>query len=727
MKDKVVRLVHGNLYGPATALKSKVLKWGNRKKLKIQIFENRATRVNLRTLPVQKKLVRTAKRLQGQSFKIWSTRTINTLRKSSIFSQKMMGITAGYSTGSMETLRKNVLICGMFMFSSLQAAIHLARTRTSRKFRTCSISQSNWHWSILKRFWMWRWFTAPLHPGRDQYCLMIQWPSGQRQKYLCTPIPFYDWGKWVIAKVQVKGGKVKWKKSKCPFLTKSWQESMEKQSDSNGIFSKDLHHCSFFRKFRMICEKDLQTRSLSCQCSTILARTLDVLRSWRWKEVVWNSSFCTCRKWDSTATQLVERFKDTGYPGVVEFLKKTMSETPYTSMRMLQAQLLFRIIHSVNQLSIHGAVANWYEQFGLTEEEKEQEWLLGRKEPVTKGVFPSVNSQEVKLLVPSPRLAPGNRLRRNIQGFKSLSETIRFTRYCEDASFVGLHLVWATKPDLTRTTVLGSWFHYAENMRFFSSKPPIQSLCSNSWRNNYWTSRWSSDRENFFSKMGLKLQCHHLMIESGHPMVWFLEERVGSSMKFIFPMPNYVLSELQKSEGGATCLTKSKTSNQETGAVHVTSPTSIKETCADTLSIFPSQASFYKRKTILTTERKWKVIPADSSYGGALSIPISTVVTIMVRHYDQDERQTIWRITSLGRHEAGTAESVRKTSSTRFLRETLASTYSWRKQQDSLQVLRGFHNIFSLLSSNSRTFWRNTNWPRVDGVHSNSLQLESTG
>ena len=44
-----------------------------------------------------------------------------------------------------------------------------------------------------------------------------------------------------------------------------------------------------------------------------------------------------------------------------------------------------------------------------------------------------------------------------------------------------------------------------------------------------------------------------------------------------------LLSVLQKSEGGEPCLTKSKTSNQETGAVHVTSQTSIKETCADNL------------------------------------------------------------------------------------------------------------------------------------------------
>ena len=58
------------------------------------------------------------------------------------------------------------------------------------------------------------------------------------------------------------------------------------------------------------------------------------------------------------------------------------------------------------------------------------------------------------------------------------------------------------------------------------------------------------------------------------------------------------------------------------------------------------------------------------------------MVTRMVRHYDQDGRQ-LGRGASLGHDKAGTAESVRKTWSKRFLR-TLASTCSSRKQQDEV-------------------------------------------
>ena len=93
-----------------------------------------------------------------------------------------------------------------------------------------------------------------------------------------------------------------------------------------------------------------------------------------------------------------------------------------------------------------------------------------------------------------------------------------------------------------------------------------------------------------------------------------------------------LLSQLQMAEGREPCLAQSKTGIQETGAAHVSSHTSIKETCADTLSVFPSQASLFTQRTIPTTERKWIVIPANSSYGGALPTAVSQMVTRVVRH-----------------------------------------------------------------------------------------------
>ena len=101
-----------------------------------------------------------------------------------------------------------------------------------------------------------------------------------------------------------------------------------------------------------------------------------------------------------------------------------------------------------------------------------------------------------------------------------------------------------------------------------------------------------------------------------------------------------LLTELQKAGGGESCLGQSKSSIQEIGAAHVSSQTSIMETSAGTLSILFSQTSFFTQRIISTTERKWKVIAANSSYGGALSVAVSKMVTRMVRHCDQDERQS---------------------------------------------------------------------------------------
>ena len=99
-------------------------------------------------------------------------------------------------------------------------------------------------------------------------------------------------------------------------------------------------------------------------------------------------------------------------------------------------------------------MANWCEQFGLTEEEKEQESPLGRKESVTKGrdnlsvnesFLTSEPSHEVQLLVSPPKMASGNSLQENILCFETLSDRIQFSEH------------------LTRTTVMGNLFHYGGN------------------------------------------------------------------------------------------------------------------------------------------------------------------------------------------------------------------------------------------------------------------------
>ena len=82
--------------------------------------------------------------------------------------------------------------------------------------------------------------------SRDQ---VIQWTQAKVLVYSDSVLCLV---KGMIAKVQLKDGKVKWENSKCLLLMKNCLESMEKQLNSSGIFSEDLRHRRFFKKSRMI-------------------------------------------------------------------------------------------------------------------------------------------------------------------------------------------------------------------------------------------------------------------------------------------------------------------------------------------------------------------------------------------------------------------------------------------------------------------------------------------
>ena len=91
-------------------------------------------------------------------------------------------------------------------------------------------------------------------------------------------------------------------------------------------------------------------------------------------------------KWESVASQMVQRFKETGHPvftsasalsrGILRTLKG--KETIRFNADASNTELLFRIVRSVNQLSIYGAVSNWCAQFDLTKERDKKE--LSKKE-----------------------------------------------------------------------------------------------------------------------------------------------------------------------------------------------------------------------------------------------------------------------------------------------------------------------------------------------------------
>ena len=109
----------------------------------------------------------------------------------------------------------------------------------------------------------------------------------------------------------------------------------------------------------------------------ILPRTLDVSWSWR-RKLVWNSSLRTWRKmtFDSHSNGgKIQRYTSSSIQEYQCFESWNSEQEEWQRHHTLQCgcfkhrTLFFRIIHSVKQLSIYGAVSNWCEQFGLTEEE----------------------------------------------------------------------------------------------------------------------------------------------------------------------------------------------------------------------------------------------------------------------------------------------------------------------------------------------------------------------
>ena len=147
----------------------------------------------------------------------------------------------------------------------------------------------------------------------------------------------------------------------------------------------------------------------------------------------------------------------------------------------------------------------------------------------------------------------------------------------------------------------------------------------------------------FLAPMDLKSKFHLQVIQNGRLGFWYPKERVDSWTNRISQNVRHnltsaeLLSEQENAKERKLCLAKSKTGTQETGAA---SDPSSRKLDADPVS-FSLSPVYYTKRTTPTKERKWKLIPAHSSYiGGSLSTAISKKVTRLVRHYDQEERQS---------------------------------------------------------------------------------------
>ena len=180
----------------------------------------------------------------------------------------------------------------------------------------------------------------------------------------------------------------------------------------------------------------------------------------------------------------------------------------------------------------------------------------------------------------------------------------------------------------------------AENMRFLESirKPKPWQLFQQEWsldqslRFIFWK---------FLTRMDWKLRFHQSVDLERLLMLWHQERLSVLRTKFIITTqtsdPVRKCSIIFKNQK-KVCLTKGikvTTRHKETWAAP-----SIEESRAGSLTLVPKTASLYTGKTNPTNEKKWTTIHAHSGRGSDLAVFISETVTTMLRHFDQDERET---------------------------------------------------------------------------------------
>ena len=127
-------------------------------------------------------------------------------------------------------------------------------------------------------------------------------------------------------------------------------------------------------------------------------------------------------QWNCTANKMVQRFKENGHlifkstsalsRGILK-QRRGICTIHFNGYFFINTELLFRTVHSVNQLSVHGAFANWCYQFGVTEEDRRTSRFSCGK------CLTMVEPTEGELLVSPPTRTPGNRMQGGALSFQN--------------------------------------------------------------------------------------------------------------------------------------------------------------------------------------------------------------------------------------------------------------------------------------------------------------------
>ena len=131
--------------------------------------------------------------------------------------------------------------------------------------------------------------------------------------------------------------------------------------------------------------------------------------------------------------------------------KKKDKDTIHNNGESSNVELLYRIIHSANQLCVIGAVTNRCETLGRAEIEKKKKSGHDLNRRLLKEQ--KINTEEISSLVKIPRTPPasGNRMRQKLQSFELLSARSQLKHNYARAGFY--HPVERIKYYLTRLDV----------------------------------------------------------------------------------------------------------------------------------------------------------------------------------------------------------------------------------------------------------------------------------
>ena len=226
---------------------------------------------------------------------------------------------------------------------------------------------------------------------------------------------------------------------------------------------------------------------------------MDIGRFWvlDWKKSGRKFFLRSTEQWKCTTDKVVHRFEEIGHfvfktsvLWVVGLERRIEVTKAFTSVEIQQTQRTLVLHHAVHQVSIHGAVANWCRQFGLTEEEGKNQFLSGH-------FLTTVPFDEVQFLASLPTNASEKqfaikhlKLHSGVQQNPFPEVMRRRSLWTPCFSLVEVYnSTWRGRRVGCNCSILSG-------IHIFSSTFSFPSLWSNFLANTYWTIHWSSNREN---------------------------------------------------------------------------------------------------------------------------------------------------------------------------------------------------------------------------------------